>query len=110
MERDQELREIYVEMREATDDMVESALLKNIQKGDQRAIEFYLTNRRSSKWRSSRLLQESDGGESIDIEEIFANAIAVDISETGGSGEDAGLPGFDQHAREMDRRLLERPK
>ena len=110
MEKDEELRAIYVEERESTDDLVESALLKNIQRGDQRAIEFYLTNRRSSKWRSTRLLQESDSGESIDIQEILANALALDISEAGSSGENVGLPGFDQNAREMDRRLLERPK
>lgn len=110
MEKDQQLLDIYVESREATDDLVESKLMGNIQAGDQRAIEFYLTNRRSTKWRVPRLLQEQDGGESLDIQEIYANAIARRGDATGDSGEDVGLPGFDQDAREVDRKLLERPQ
>jgi hypothetical protein len=110
MESDEELRDVYIECRESTDDMVESALLKNIQAGDQRAIEFYLTNRRSSKWRSARLLQEQDSSEGVDIEAIYQGAIANHNPAARDTGEDVGIPGFDQNTREMDRKLLERPK
>ena len=86
MNKDLQLREIYVEAREATDDLVESQLLNNIKKGEQRAIEFYLTNRRSIKWRSRGLLQEPDSGETIDIQRLYREAVEVDITPTRASG------------------------
>ena len=38
------------EVKESLTDMIESQLLKNIENGNQRAIEFYLINRKKDKY------------------------------------------------------------
>lgn len=109
MRTDEELLGVYVETRESTDDFVEAQLLKNIQSGNQRAIEFYLTNRRSAKWRLRGVLSEQDGSESGEVEKLFDDVLKDDSPAAGDSGENAGLPRPNPEAWPMDKRLLGRP-
>jgi len=50
-------KEQVEEVKESLNDMVESQLLKNIENGNQKAIEFYLINRKKTNIPTSKILR-----------------------------------------------------
>ena len=50
-------KEQVEEVKESLNDMVESKLLKNVEKGNQKAIEFWLTNHKRNKYSNKQDLE-----------------------------------------------------
>lgn len=104
IDNDPELMAIYLEAIEEVDDFVESTLLKNIHNEEgkvpfqvqQRAMEFWLSNRRRSKWRREKVLEDGPVDEPVDIQGILAEALKDYREQPGSSGANARLPAPDQ--------------
>lgn len=94
--KDPNLMAAYIDAIEDVDDFVESALLQQIRDKNnpyvrQRAIEYWLNNRRRSKWRASKVSEEVRPTESIDLQAIYDNALRDYREQPGSVGPNARL-------------------
>ena len=64
--KDKEFDQKCKEVEESLIDMAEVQLIKNIREGNQRAVEFFLKNRASERWKDKR--EQEITGEGIKVE------------------------------------------
>lgn len=100
VESDAELMAIYLEAVEEVDDFAESELLENVRNKNQRvppqvqqrAIEYWLNNRRRRKWGRDAIHEGDRFDEPTDIAGIFEKALTDYRQQSGSAGSNAGLP------------------